>query len=565
MYSCVSILFDIFVLTLFHKLKKSFIISAIAFTTIGLFSFSSDDKYFQFTKNLDIFASLYSEVNKYYVDEVNPTELIKTGIDAMLEELDPYTVYIPEDDIEDYRTNATGEYGGIGIMSNKIRGKHLVLNLYEDSPAHTAGMKIGDEIIKIDDRSIVEMSDEEAGKLLKGQSGSLVKIEVLRNGKTTESFDIERKKITIPNISYSTMLGENVGYFKMSEFTRSAGEDVEKTVIDLKTKGAESLIIDLRGNPGGLLNEAVAICNLFVPKGSNIVQTKGKTQAQSLSYSAKEPPLDLEIPLVVLIDHFSASASEIVSGVIQDYDRGVIVGRKSYGKGLVQVSRPLTFNSQLKVTTAKYYIPSGRCIQALDYLHRNPDGTAGTIPDSLKKEFYTSNNRKVYDGGGVDPDIQIDKKEQSSYTKNLRMSGLIFDYATTYYYSHDEIASAEEFKLSEIEYDEFVRWMDQKSFQNTSTVESGLKMLKKAAESDKAYEQLSEEIDALSTAITKTKSNGLITFKDEIKSELEKEIIKRYYLTAGLLQSTLNEDPFIDSALMVLSDQTHYESTLGSL
>ncbi len=544
-------------------MKKYKIISVVLILSIGLFSFSSDDKYFTFTKNLDIFASLYTEVNKYYVDEVNPNELIKTGIDAMLKELDPYTVYIPEDAIEDFRTNATGEYGGIGIMSNKVNGRHLVLNLYEDSPAYNAGMKIGDEITKIDGRSIIEMSDEDAGKLLKGQSGSKVKIEVLRNNKESKEFSLEREKIVIPNISYSTLLTPEVGYFKMSEFTRHAGEDVEKTVIDLKMKGAKSMVIDLRGNPGGLLNEAVAICNLFVPKGSNIVQTKGKTPAQSLSYAAKEIPLDLEIPLVVLIDENSASASEIVSGVMQDYDRGVIIGRKSYGKGLVQVSRPLTFNSQLKVTTAKYYIPSGRCIQALDYLHKNPDGTAGTIPDSLKGEFYTSNNRKVFDGGGVDPDIRIQKKEESFYTKNLRKSGLIFDYATRYYYAHDSINEAKEFELSDAEYEKFVQWMNKKSFENTSSVESGLKLLKKAASADKAYEELADEIDALSQAVTKAKSNGLITFKEEIRSELEKEIIKRYYLTAGVLESTLNEDPYIKSALDVLDDEQLYASTLG--
>ena len=546
-------------------MKKHLVIVILAVSAFGLLSFSTDDKYFEFTKNLDIFASLYSEVNKYYVDDVNPNQLIKTGIDAMLEKLDPYTVYIPEDAIEDYRTNATGEYGGIGIMSNKVRGKHLVLNLYENSPAFNVGMKIGDEIVSIDGRSILKMSDEEAGKLLKGQSGSKVKIEVLRNGKDSKIFDLEREKITIPNISFSTMLGDEVGYFKMSEFTRSAGEDVEKTVIELKNKGAQSLILDLRGNPGGLLNEAVAICNLFVPKGSSIVETKGKTSAQSLSYVAKEVPLDLGIPIVVLIDENSASASEIVSGVIQDYDRGVIIGRKSYGKGLVQVSRPLTFNSQLKVTTAKYYIPSGRCIQALDYSHKNPDGTAGTIPDSLKKEFYTSNQRKVYDGGGVDPDIKINKKEHSSFTKNLKKSGLVFDYATQYFYTHDTIVGAKDFILSEKEYGQFVAWMGKKSFKNTSTVESGLKMLKKAASSDKAYEELGDEIDALTKAITKAKSNGLLTFQAEIKSELEKEIIKRYYLTTGVLESTLNEDPYITSALDVLSDTKAYSSTLGRM
>ncbi|MFY0626445.1 MAG: S41 family peptidase [Reichenbachiella sp.] len=543
--------------------KKTYITIVSLTLIVGLFSFSIEDKYFEITKNLDIFASLYSEVNKYYVDEVNPNEMIKVGIDAMLEKLDPYTVYIPEDAIEDFRTNATGEYGGIGILSNKIKGRHLILNLYQDSPAEKKGIEIGDEIIQIDDQSIIEMSDEEAGKLLKGQSGTEVRLTVLRNKKKTIEFTVQRKKITIPNISYSTMLEENVGYFKLSEFTRSAGEDVKKTVIELKEQGAKNLIIDLRGNPGGLLNEAVNICNLFVPKGSKIVDTKGKTKAQSFSYEAKESPLDLEIPIAVLIDQRSASASEIVSGVIQDYDRGIIVGEKSYGKGLVQVSRPLSFNSQLKVTTAKYYIPSGRCIQALDYIHKNADGSAGTMADSLKKEFKTSNNRKVMEGGGVDPDISVKIADRSAFAKNLSESGLIFDYATEYFYNHDSIASPKLFSITEIEYEAFSQWMKSKSFENSSNVESGLKMLREAATADKAYHGLIPEIDAIDDQMNIIKSNGLTDFKSEIKLLLEKEIIKRYYLTSGLLEATLDKDEFIQEALLYLGDENKYRSTLG--
>lgn len=544
-------------------LKKTALAILSLFILIGVFSFSSEDKYFEISKNLDIFASLYSEVNKYYVDEVNPNTMIKVGIDAMLEKLDPYTVYIPEDAIEDYRTNATGEYGGIGIMSNKIKGRHLILNLYKDSPAENAGLKIGDEIIMLDDISIIELSDDEAGKLLKGQSGSHVKMKVLRNGDKTLNFDVERQKITIPNISYSTVLNTDIGYFKLSEFTRSAGEDVESALTELKNSGATRIIIDLRGNPGGLLNEAVEICNLFVPKSSKIVETKGKTPAQSFSYKAENMALDLEIPIAVLINEKSASASEIVSGVLQDYDRGVIVGTKSYGKGLVQVSRPLTFNSQLKVTTAKYYIPSGRCIQALDYIHKNEDGSAGIIADSLKKEFRTSKNRIVMDGGGVDPDIEVDKVELSAYAKNLVQSGLIFDYATKYYYEHDSIASPKDYTFSDSDYQAFVDWMKPKSFENTSKVETGLELLKSAAEEDEAYQSLTDEIDEIHNGIKEMKASGLKDFKPEIKSQLEKEIIKRYYLTAGVLEATLDQDEYIHAAIDILNDEQKYGSTLG--
>ncbi|WP_176214764.1 S41 family peptidase [Reichenbachiella faecimaris] len=513
-------------------------------------------------KNLEIFASLYSEINKYYVDDVNPNTLIKTSIDAMLEKLDPYTVYIPEDDIEDFRTNATGEYGGLGIQSNKINDQHIVLNLYENSPAMSAGIKIGDVITEVDGVPLTNLSDDQAGKLMKGQSGSDIQVEVLRNGTEKLSFLTTREKIVIPNISYSTLLGNSTGYLRLSEFTRDAAEDVKKTVLELKEKGATKLIIDLRENPGGLLNEAVDICNLFVPKGSKIVDTKGKIDAQSHSYQAKSEPLDLNIPIAVVINDGSASASEIVSGVLQDYDRAIIIGQKSYGKGLVQVSRKLSFNSQLKVTTAKYYIPSGRCIQALDYAQRKADGSATKVPDSLKTEFRTTNNRVVYDGGGIDPDIFVTKSTPSSYSENLSESGLIFEYATKYYYAHDSIASPQVFELSDIEYQAFVKWMETKSFDNPSQVENTLELLKEAATEDDVYNKLIAEIEDIGTSVEKIKSNGLMTFKPEIKDLLEKQIILRYYYTSGQVEAALNKDEEIKEARKILDDANTYAAKL---
>lgn len=529
----------------------------------GMFSFSYDDKHFEMAKNLEIFASLYSEVNKYYVDDINPNSLVKTGIDAMLEKLDPYTVYIPEDDIEDFRTNATGEYGGLGIQSNKIHEKHVVLNLYEDSPAMNAGIKIGDVITEVDGVPLANLSDEQAGKLMKGQSGSDIQLEVLRNGKEQLHFTTTRKKIIIPNISYSTVLDGEIGYLRLSEFTKDAADDVKKTVLDLKEKGASKLIIDLRENPGGLLNEAVDICNLFVPKGSKIVDTKGKIQAQSHSYLAKSEPIDLNIPIAVIINNGSASASEIVSGVLQDYDRAVIVGQKSYGKGLVQVSRKLSFNSQLKVTTAKYYIPSGRCIQALDYALRNKDGSATKVADSLKTEFRTTNNRIVYDGAGIDPDLPIVASNYSSYASNLSESGLIFEYATKFYYEHDSIAPPQEFELSEEEYAKFLSWMAPKSFDNPSQVETTLELLKEAANGDNVYNKLVGEIENITAAVEQIKSNGLETFQPEIKELLERQIILRYYYTSGQVEAALDKDDEIKEARMILSDSEQYTAKLN--
>lgn len=547
-----------------HMIRKKWaIVLIVPVLLLGLFSFGNDDKHFEMAKNLEIFASLYTEINKYYVDEVNPNTLIRTGIDAMLEELDPYTVYIPEDDIEDFRTNATGEYGGLGIQSNKINDKHIVLNLYEESPAMKAGLKIGDVITAVDGVPVANLSDDQVGKLMKGQSGSEINVDVLRNGDEQLSFSTTREKITIPNISYSTILDSSIGYLRLSEFTKDAANDVRNTVEELKNKGATELIIDLRGNPGGLLNEAVDICNLFVPKGSKIVDTKGKIQVQSHSYLAKKDPMDLSIPIAVIIDNGSASASEIVSGVLQDYDRGVIIGQKSYGKGLVQVSRKLTFNSQLKVTTAKYYIPSGRCIQVLDYAHRNEDGSATKMADSLKTEFRTTNNRLVYDGGGIDPDISIEDVSLSSFAKNLAESGLIFEYATKYYYEHESIASPRDFDLSDADYQQFAQWMESRSFDNPSQVESSLELLKKAANEDNVYHNLISEIEDITASVEEIKSNGLENFKPEIKDLLEKQIILRYYYTSGQVEAALNKDEEIKTARRILKSPEEYAAKLN--
>ncbi|MEQ9288555.1 MAG: S41 family peptidase [Cyclobacteriaceae bacterium] len=546
------------------KGAKYLMLIAVPVVVLGLFAFSeSGDRYFKIAKNLDIFASLYHEINTHYVDDINPNQLLNTGVKAMLKKLDPYTVYIPEDDIEDYRTMATGEYGGIGIQSNKIKGKHLVLMVYEGSPAFEAGIKISDEIISMDGINVTQMSDNEFGKVLKGQAGTEVNLTLTRNnGEETYSVTVKREKINIPNISYKGMITEDIGYLRLSEFTRDAGDDVRETVKELKENGAQKIVLDLRDNPGGLLNEAVNICNVFIPKGEKVVHTKGKTKKQSYLYNTRLDPLDVNIPLAILINSGSASASEIVSGVMQDYDRGVLIGQKSYGKGLVQMTRPLSYNSQLKLTTAKYYVPSGRCIQALDYSNRREDGSVGKIPDSLKSAFKTKNGRVVYDGGGVDPDIETEVVSLSSYTTNLSESGLIFEYATKFYFEHESIDEPKSFHLTDKEYDGFLDWMESKNFENNSLAEETIDELRKASESDKVYKNLLGEIDELQATVAQLKSNGLTTYKDEIKKLLELQIISRYYLKKGTVEASIEQDPDVNAAIDILNKPNKYTEVL---
>ncbi|MBR9999113.1 MAG: S41 family peptidase, partial [Cyclobacteriaceae bacterium] len=425
-----------------QNVKKWTVPSGIMIMVIVLFSYTNpSERYFEIAKNLDIFATLFKEVNSYYVDEVNPNKLMRTGIEAMLESLDPYTNYIPEDDIEDYRTMTTNQYGGIGALIGRNNDKNLIIMPYEGFPAHKKGLKIGDELIEIDGVNVIEKTTGDISKLLKGQANTDVELTIIRYGvEKPMKFSLKREKITIDNVPYSGLVAEDIGYIKLTDFTTSAGKEVSRAVEKLKESGAKKLILDLRDNPGGLLNEAVNVTNVFITRGQEVVSTKGKMTDWNKTYRALNNPIDTEIPLVVLTNSRSASASEIVSGTIQDYDRGVLVGTKTFGKGLVQATRPLSYNSQLKVTTAKYYIPSGRCIQAINYGERNEDGSVKRIPDSLKVEFETKNGRVVYDGGGIDPDIVVEDRNLAPITLILMSKGLLFDYATQYYYSHESIA-----------------------------------------------------------------------------------------------------------------------------
>ncbi len=531
---------------------------------LGLFSFKTEnERYFDIAKNLDIFATLFKEVNTYYVDEVTPGKLVKTGIDAMLKSLDPYTNYISEDDIEDFRTQTTGQYGGIGAVVGKRDGKTIVQLPYEGMPAQKAGLLIGDEILKIDGVDIKKKNNSDVSKLLKGQANTVVKLEVKRYG-VDKPFDVAvtRDKIQIENVPYYGMVTKDIGYFQLSGFTNDASREVKTAVAKLKEQGAKKIIFDLRDNPGGLLNEAVNISNLFVNKGKDIVSTKGKVTDWNKVYKALDEPLDTDIPMVILTSSRSASASEIVSGVMQDYDRAVLVGDRTFGKGLVQATRPLSYNSQLKVTTAKYYIPSGRCIQEVDYAHRKEDGSLGKIPDSLRVAFKTAAGRTVFDGGGVAPDIEVKDKEYADISKALGNKGHFFEYANKYRAEHPTIASAKEFSLSDAEYQKFVAYLGKKDISYSTNVEQAIDDLVKKAQAEKHYDDIKNDVEVMKKKIASNKANDLMRFKPEIKEILEQEIATRYYFQKGSIEASFDDDADILAAIDVLNNTSKYQGIL---
>jgi carboxyl-terminal processing protease len=547
-------------------MKKIIVGCSLVIASVSLVAFTqANDKYFEIAKNIDIFATLFKEVNTFYVDDVNPSKTIKIGIDAMLESLDPYTNYIPEDDIEDYRTMTTGQYGGIGAIIGKKANKNIVLMPYENYPAHTAGLKIGDEIIAIDGKIVDEKSTTDISKLLKGQAGTKLKLQIGRFGKK-DPIDIEitRQKIKIENIPYCGMINNEVGYFHLTDFTTGASKEVKDAVVKLKEQGAKKIIFDLRDNPGGLLTEAINIANLFIPKDKEVVSTKGKVVDWNKVYYALSSPIDIQIPIIVLTSGRSASAAEIVSGVIQDYDRGLLVGERTFGKGLVQATRPLSYNSQLKVTTAKYYIPSGRCIQAIDYSRKNENGGASKIADSLRREFKTKNGRSVYDGAGLYPDITVTKNENAAITQSLIVKNLIFDYATEYYYKHQTIAPAKTYQFTDAEYDEFIKWLSNKDYDYKTKVETELESLIEHSKKEKYYDGIKDQINSLKDKISHNKESDLIKFKSEIKEIIESEIVRRYYLQKGEVESSFDSDEDIKAALELFADEKKFNSLLSS-
>ena len=519
------------------------------------FSFS-DEKHQEITKNLDIFNTLFKEVNSYYVQDVDPYELIKVGIDAMLKSLDPYTSFISEEKIDDFYTLTTGEYYGIGLRLGEVNGKKVVLMPLKDFSAYKNGLNIGDEIIKINDIDIRYKSIDFVNDLLKSKDSPEIILKIKRYGQS-KLIDkkLHQEKIKIKNVSYYGKLNKKTGYIKLNEFTYGASDEVRKALIELKSKGVEKLVLDLRNNPGGLLNEAIDVSNIFIEKGKEIVSTKGKVKEWNNSYRSLDPALDLNIPLVVLINNNSASAAEIVAGVMQDYDRAVLVGQNTYGKGLVQATRPISSNSKLKITTAKYYLPSGRCIQSIDYVRHKTNENS--------EEFYTLNGRQVLDGNGIFPDVKIKNKAHASVTLSLMSNGLIFDYATKYHYDNKCLKDAKNFHLDSLEFGDFIEWVKKKNFEFSTPLEKDLEELTVIAKSEGYYEKFSSNLEEMTRKIKSDKWNSLYKHKDEIIALLEEEIASRYFLYEGKIEASFNHDDEINKAVTILESIEHYKEILN--
>jgi carboxyl-terminal processing protease len=549
------------------KFKKA-IIGVLALTIA--FSLGSitrqNDNYFEISKNLDIFGKMYREVNTLYVDGVDPTKMMRTGIDAMLAELDPYTNFYGESQIEDAKFMQTGQYGGIGASVGKRDGKFIVLEPYQDYPAAKTGLVAGDEILMVDGQNVADtkMSVRELRDLLRGQKGTKVRLTVKRVGQEEpEEVNLERDRIKIDNVPYFGLATDDVGYISLTGFTANAGQEVRDALTQLKNEHQiSSVILDLRGNPGGRLDEAINVSNVFIPRDENIVETRGKEPTSIRQYKTPLMPVDLDIPLAVLVNRSSASASEIVSGSIQDLDRGVVIGERSYGKGLVQNIRPLSYNTQLKVTTAKYYTPSGRCIQAIDYAHRKNDGSVGKLPDSLKTAFQTRNGRTVYDGGGVEPDIDVEKAELHTLTRELNRKGLIFDFATKFVTENEKIASPREFQISDKIYSDFKAFVSSKNFTYKTNAEKKLENLEKTFEEEEYEKDLKDALSQMRKQLEQSKDYDLDKHKDEVVRLLREEIIQRYYFKQGVIESSFIYDEDIKAAIEVLNNKEKYEKIL---
>lgn len=546
------------------KIKLS-IFALVIIGLVGVAFTPPAEKYFDIAKSLDIFATLFKEVNTYYVDEVDPKKLVETGIVGMLNQLDPYTDYIPEESKEAFSIQTTGQYAGVGALIGIVNKKAVITNPYAGFPAYRAGLKVGDEFVSVDGKNVEGKVTSEVSNLLKGNPNTEVEIEVRRFGqKETIKVKLVREKIKITNIVYQGLVGEDVGYIKLDEFTPGAGKEVEDAIAALKKLGAKKLILDLRDNPGGSLYEAVNIVNAFIPKGKEVVSTRGKVQDWNKTYTTLNNPIDIEIPLVILTSGGSASASEIVAGSLQDYDRAVLVGQKTFGKGLVQTTRQIAYNAQLKVTTAKYYIPSGRCIQALDYTHRKSDGSVEKIADSLKREFKTKNGRKVFDGAGLDPDHLIKAEEYSTALIELVSEGYLFEYSSRYCGEHPTPpASLRDFKLSDLEYKKFVDWVKEQKFTYTSELEKKTTELIASAKTERYYDDLKTPLSDLQNKINQYRNTDFTRLKSEISSILEAQIGFHYKLTAGQVEASLHRDREMLEAKRILADAELYKKLLS--
>lgn len=538
-------------------LKKQilFPIVALAFLVLGS-SFKSD--FFEIAKQIEIFTTLFKELNMNYVDETNPAALMDTAIKNMLEGLDPYTKFLNEQDVEEYRINNAGEYSGIGALVRAYKDKLLIVEPHEGYPADKAGLKAGDEIIQIGDIKVADFEDN-ASELLKGANGTKISITYKRQGKTNTT-TITRESIEVDAVPFHSMIGDKTGYIVLSKFNEKASEQTKSALLDLKGKGAEKIILDLRDNPGGLLSEAINVTNLFIPEGEVVVTTKSKVKKFNKEYKTKNKPVDTEIPLVVLVNGSSASASEIVSGSLQDLDRAVIMGARSFGKGLVQRPLKLTYGTQLKVTISRYYTASGRCIQSLDYWNRDENGKA--VRNTAFNDFTTKNGRKVQDGGGILPDIEIAAVKTNDLTKALLRNNVIFDYATNYYYNN-KIASVEAFEFNNTDFGKFKAYVQGSNFSFETKAEVAIKKALSGDENDFLGTEVTDSYATLLANIEKGKINALDEYQDQIQKNLEDEIVKRYFYRKGLYTYYLNHDDAIMAATELLSNQSKYTSILN--
>jgi len=528
---------------------------------------TTTDPYFEISKNMDIFATLFKELNTYYVDPIEPGKLVKIGIDAMLDNLDPYTNYITESDMEEYEFQINGKYGGIGASMKKKGEDIYVGDVYENSPAQKAGLHPGDLIISIDTQPLKGKSIEDISVLLKGSPGTKITLTVKDafSGSISQKM-VQRGEIEVSSVPYAGFVGpeKNIGYVRLTQFTSGCGKQVRRALDSLKTvqPNMKSVVLDLRGNPGGLLNEAIEVCNIFIDKNELVVSTKGKQPEMDRDYKTPGVPWNTEIPLVVMVNHSSASASEIVSGTMQDLDRGVVLGERSYGKGLVQNVRPLGYNAQLKLTTARYYTPSGRCIQAIDYTHRNADGSVSFVPDSLKKAFKTKDGRKVLSGGGIEPDVNVKTEPISRLAITLYTKNYFFDYATDYTHNHAKIAGAGTFELTDAEYAQFTKWLSGKDYSYQTETQESYDSLKATAIREKYYDEAKTEFTALEAKLSHDKSQDLQKHRDEIKHFLENEIVSRYYFLRGRIEQGLRGDKELEKAVSVLGQPAEYKKIL---
>ena len=529
---------------------------------IVLWSFNDD--LFQISKNLDVFASVYKEINVNYVDEVVPAKLVKTGVDAMLDGLDPYTEFVPESEIEDYKLKyVSTQYGGIGAGIFSKDKKVIISEVDEGFPAQKADIRPGDELLKINDIDLAGKNSDQVSTLLKGTKGAAIKL-LIKRDKVAEPIekDLIRDEIQQPNVSYYGMVANNMGYIKLDKFLENSGQEVTDALIALKKNNPNGIILDLRSNGGGILQEAVKIVNLFVPKGVLVVKQIGKVKDKNYVYHTENTPVEPDLPLVVLVNSHSASASEIVAGSLQDLDRAVIIGQRSYGKGLVQQTFNLPYNSLVKITIAKYYTPSGRCIQSLDYTNRKADGTVDRVADSVMHEFKTKAGRSVYDGSAIFPDIFVKQEHFANVTQVLVNKLLVFDYATQYRNTHPKIADAKSFALTDADYADFVKFLSTQNYTYSNKSEKVLADLKTEADKDKEFAAIKSEYEALKAKLAAAKGDDLQLHKEEIKQILENEIVSRYYFEKGRYECNFKYDKEMAQAVKLMQDKNEVASIL---